>query len=642
MAALDQFGFSVNYRSGRLTVGSPGADFGDSTANYGGVYVLDNADDASVWKPIYTQLPVVDVDLLNSVYSYNKFLGSTQTYFDYIDPLQGKILGVARRNIDYIGAVDPASYNTGPVHNIGTSWGAANVGEIWWDTNTVRFIDANQDNLVYASRRWGQVFPGSVIDIYQWTASDTAPANYTGPGVPLSTVSYTVRSALNDQGIIVTTYYFWVKGITTTAAQYGKTLSPVAIASYILNPISSGLPYIAAINANSVALYNAAGLLSANDTILHVEYDRQVAGGGNDIHTEYEFIGQGKANDFLNPNLYRKYLDSFCGVTTSGAAVPDPLLSPGMRYGLQFRPRQSMFVDRFRALENYISYCNKILAQYPITETRTFNLLNSQEPTPAANSGAWDYQVPNLTILSYQNLNTVPLGYLYLVDSDSGQDGRWTIYEVQATSTPGQRTLALVRVQNYDTPLYWNYIDWYLPGYNNTIQPVATVTNTAGLQTLSLDTAPIGSSVKISNNGQGKFEVYLRVAADPVTGWQRVGLEDGTIAISEVLWNYPAGGFGFDAEVFDAQYFDQEPVIETRYILRAINEELFTGDLLIFRNEALMLMFQFIYTEQASPSWLIKTSYIEVDHVVRGLYPYELYQPDNQTFVEDYLTEVKP
>jgi hypothetical protein len=28
--------------------------------------------------------------------------------------------------------------------------------------------------------------------------------------------------------------------------------------------------------------------------------------------------------------------------------------------------------------------------------------------------------------------------------------------------------------------------------------------------------------------------------------------------------------------------------------------------------------------------------------VVRGLYPYELYQPDNQTFVLDYLTEVKP
>jgi hypothetical protein len=39
---------------------------------------------------------------------------------------------------------------------------------------------------------------------------------------------------------------------------------------------------------------------------------------------------------------------------------------------------------------------------------------------------------------------------------------------------------------------------------------------------------------------------------------------------------------------------------------------------------------------------LVKTSYIEVDHIVRGLLPYELYQPDNQTFVLDYLNEVKP
>ena len=53
-------------------------------------------------------------------------------------------------------------------------------------------------------------------------------------------------------------------------------------------------------------------------------------------------------------------------------------------------------------------------------------------------------------------------------------------------------------------------------------------------------------------------------------------------------------------------------------------------------------MFQFIYSEFTSPSWLVKTSYIDVSHTVRGLYPYELYQPDNQTFVLDYLTEVKP
>jgi hypothetical protein len=495
---------------------------------------------------------------------------------------------------------------------------------------------------VYASRRWGQVFPGSTIDIYQWTASSVAPNAYQGPGTPFSTTGYTVRTNINDQGIIETTYYFWVSGITTTATQYGKTLSPVAIASYILSPRSSGLPYIAALSANAIALYNAANLLSGSDTILHVEYDRQAEGGNNDIHTEFKFIAAGKDTDFLNANLYRKLLDSLCGSNTSGASVPDPLLSPGMQYGVQFSPRQSMFVDRFRALENYLTRANRILAQYPITEIRTFNLLNSAEPVPAAGSGAWNFQVPNLTVLSYQNIDTVPLGYRYLVDTDSTQDGRWSIYQVDAAAIPGQRTLSLYRVQLWDTPLYWNYIDWYQPGYNNSIQPAATVANKAGLQTLSLTTAPVGSSVRVADNGSGKFEVYVRDGIDPVTGWRRVGLQDGTIEFSNVLWDYPAGGFGFDAEVFDGQYFDQAPVIETRNIINAINTELFTGDLLIFRNECLILMFEFIYSEFESPSWLVKTSYIEVDHVIRGLLPYEQYQPDNQTFVIDYLTEVKP
>ena len=642
LSAGDHFGVAVNYRSGRLVVGVPGNDVASSSSNYGSISVLDNPSNSAVWQVVYTQLPSVNIELINSVYTYNKLLGGGQTYFDYIDPLQGKILGVARRNIDYIGAVDPANYNTGSVHNNGTSWGAEHLGQIWWDTNSVRFIDANQDNLTYASRRWGQVFPDSRIDIYQWIASSVAPTNYTGTGIPLSTISYTVRADINDQGLVTTTYYFWVRGITTTATQYGKTLSPTAIAGYILNPLSSGLPYIAALSANAVALYNAANLLSASDTIMHIEYDRQPVGGNDDIHTEYEFIADGRADSFLNPNLYRKLLDSFCGVTGTGALVPDPTLSPGMRYGVQFRPRQSMFGDRFKALENYLTHVNNILAQYPISETRNFSLLNSSEPVPLDNSGAWDFEVPNLTVLSYQNINIVPLGYKYLVLNDSDQQGRWTIYQVAATNIPGQRVLNLIQVQSYDTPLYWNYIDWYLPGYNSTIQPVTTVVNTAGLQTLSLTLAPVGSSVRVSNNGKGNFEIYIRTSIDPVLGWQRVGLQNGTIAFSNVLWDYPAGGFGFDAEVFDSNYYDQDPVVETRYILQSINEQLFTGDLLIYRNQSLMLMFQFIYSEFTSPNWLVKTSYIDVDHVVRGLYPYELYQPDNQTFVLDYLTEVKP
>jgi hypothetical protein len=121
-----------------------------------------------------------------------------------------------------------------------------------------------------------------------------------------------------------------------------------------------------------------------------------------------------------------------------------------------------------------------------------------------------------------------------------------------------------------------------------------------------------------------------------------VGLQDGTIEISATLYDYQLGRFGFDAEVFDAQYFDEYPATETRKIIQAINEQLFVDELLIERNRSLTLMFDFILSELGAPEWLVKTSLIDVNHKIRQLLPFQNYIRDNQTFVADYLQEVKP
>jgi hypothetical protein len=688
----DRFGTAVNYTTGELMVGATGGPVTNtSSGSTGYVVIFKNPENTPAWAPIRVQQPVVDVYGINGVFSYNglqaagvntTITGQYQTFFDFFDPLQGKILGVARSNIDFIGSVDPAQYNQGSVHNNGQAWGSEHIGQMWWDTDTVRFIDPNQDDIVYASRRWGQTFPGSAVDVYQWVESTTTPASYTGSGTPLSATSYTIASRLGQNNIFQTLYYFWVKGITTVATGAGKTLSPVAVASYILDPRSSGLPYIAGLNASTVAIYNAQSLLTANNTILNISFDREITEAVT--HQEFQIITDGDSGSFLNTQLYRKFLDSLCGLDTAGNAVPDPLLSTGMKYGVQFRPRQSMVVDRFTALENYLGRANTVLAQYPISELVSFNLLNSSQPIPESNvtvsagslmigttytilflgttdftavgaasnaigvsfvatgigSGSgtatttiWNAKVANLEILGYQNLNIVPIGYKYLVLSDSSQDGRWTIYTV----TDGPET-TLTQVQSYNTPLYWYYINWYLPGYNSSIAPVAAVQNYGQLSTLSLSTAPVGSSVRVNSNGEGKYEIYLRSTAD---GWTRVGLEDGTIAFKESLWNY-TGNFGFDAQVFDSQYFDETPQIETRYIIRALNEEIYVEELLLERNSSLILMFNYIYSEFIDPAWLIKTSYVNVSHKIRSLLPYQTYLTDNQDFVIDYFQEVKP
>ena len=626
----DQWGTDIDYTTGILLVGSPTGD-----AGYGRVGEFNNPNRLPAWKILHLQQPVVDVALLNSVYMYNKLESQETYFFDFIDPLQGKILGVARQNINFIGPVNPAQYNVGPINNIGNLWGADRVGEIWWDTTNARFLDPNQDDIVYASRRWGQVFPGSSIDVYQWVASSTPPANYAGEGSPLSTTSYSVRAHLNENGTFETVYYFWVTGLTTIAVNKGKTLSTTGIARYIEQPRSSGVAYIAALDASTVAIYNGLQYLSASDTILHVDFSQELSDAN--IHTEFQLIADGNPTSFLADNLYQKLQDSFCGYNQNGAQVPDPFLSPPEQYGVAFSPRQSMFVDRLMALQNYLTRANEILKYLPIVEQRRFILLNSSEPIPAAGSEQYNKVLDNIEQLSYQNLNQVPLGYKYLVLSNSLYNGAWTIYEVVlASNAPGApKVTQLSRIQNFNTKNYWTHIDWYKLGYNSATTPVAQVPNYSSLVTLNV---AVGSSVKVTANAQNKWEIYIKTG----TGWERVGLQDGTIEFDNTLWDYAAGRFGFDAEVYDAQYYDQEPVIETRNIIQAINTELFIDDLAIFKNQLLILMFQFILTEEQAPDWLMKTSLVNVRHDIRALLPFPTYRRDNQDFVSDYLQEVKP
>ena len=270
-----------------------------------------------------------------------------------------------------------------------------------------------------------------------------------------------------------------------------------------------------------MAIYNSSDLIQAQDTILHIEFDRVFT--TSNVHVEYELVPEGRADGWISQGLYRKLQDSFCGVDTFGNRVPDPNLSPAERYGVQFRPRQSMFVDRFVALKNYLTRANSVLALYPTVETKTFVLLNSEEPVPSANSGAWDFEVSNLEILGYQDIYAVALGYTYLVLSDSNNNGLWTIYAVDESQTQaGVRQLVLSRVQNYNTPAYWNTINWYLPGYNPSTKVVAEVASYPALAGL---TEPVGSSVKVTANAQGKWEIYVRT----LTSWERVALQDGTI-----------------------------------------------------------------------------------------------------------------
>jgi len=631
--SLDKYGYSVDYRGSTLLVGVPKSDRDDSSsANFGVVLQFINADKKPAWNQKRIQSPTVDISLFNTVSMYNFVNNTTDVYLDYFDPLQGKMLGVISENIDYIGGIDPASYNNGQYNNNGMRWAEAQVGQLWWDTSVLRYIDPNQNDPVYSSKKWGTLFPGSIARVYSWVISNDTPTNWTGSGVPHSLTSYVSVDQVNQSGFIETVYYFWVSSVTAVNKDASKTLSASSLESYILSPSSSGIAYLAPINNSTIAIYNTQQYLNAQDTILHIEFDKEET--SNRVHVEYELITQDKADSFLDARLYTKFVDSLSGSTAAGQAVPDPLLPEAEKYGIQIRPRQSMFKNRFTALQNYIVASNRILKTMPISETKSFALLNSKEPEP--NASAYDKRLLTYEELGYQNINNVALGYKYLVATDETNSNLWTIYTVQlVTGSTIQRETSLTRVQNFDTTNFWSYIDWYRIGYTTTTRIIAEVQNYSNLA--SLDVAE-GSSAKVLANSDGKWEIYL--LEDSV--WNRVGLEDGTIAISSSIYDYSTSRFGFDAEVFDAQYFDQAPITETRKIIDALNTQLFTGDLLIQRNKLLITMFNYVFSEQTSPDWLDKTSLVDVDHVIRELIPYKTYRQDDQDFVLNYIKEVKP
>ena len=64
-----------------------------------------------------------------------------------------------------------------------------------------------------------------------------------------------------------------------------------------------------------------------------------------------------------NKDLEEKWIDSLIGYDVQGNRIPDTNLPAKQRYGISYRPRQSMFVNRFEALKQTIERINLKLAE---------------------------------------------------------------------------------------------------------------------------------------------------------------------------------------------------------------------------------------------------------------------------------------
>ena len=406
---LESFGYSVDCADSAIIVGSPNYDTVDGTPGKARYFTKSPTVDS--WKTISAQPESVNLNLMKSMALYDPVQNVKISDIDIIDHFKLKVLGIAEQEIKFKTPYDPASYIIGTDEQIvdaDQAWFEANVGSVWWDVSTAKWVWYEQGDVAYRTGNWNQLAEGASIDIYEWVESTLLPSEWSAiadtneglaegvsgqPKHPDDTVyNYKIQINPTTQQVTGTLYYYWVKNKTVLPNSPQRKVSASEVAAMIINPTGFGYPVAALIDADKILAYNFDSVIANDTALLNIQYVKS-RDGLNEIHTEYQLLAEGKAESVLAESLENKWLDSLIGFDTAGNQVPDPNLPAKQKYGIQFRPRQSMFVNRTSALKIVIDRVNTILASKPFTDILSFANLNLVDEVPAESLNLYDQTV---------------------------------------------------------------------------------------------------------------------------------------------------------------------------------------------------------------------------------------------------------
>ena len=408
----DKYGDGFAVSSNTIYIGSP-------TSGYGKIHEFKKDSGASSWTILRSQIDKPDVSKIKRAFLYNKKTNTVVANLDILDPLNGKFLSIAEKEIDFKVFYDPALYTIGDANVVNVdsdvAWTDSYVGKVWWDLRTAKFINSYDSDIVYRNNSWNKLATGASIDIYEWVESSLLPSEWdlladttTGISEGISgksiygDVSYSKKNFYdNISGSIIPTYYFWVKNKQIVPTNSGRKLSCAVISNLIGDPTNQGYQYLALTGTNSFSLSNINGLLETNNIVLSIDYWITEKTDQN-IHTVWKVISNSE-NTKLPENIENKWFDSLCGIDLNNDSVPDISLPVKLLYGIENRPRQSMFVNRINALSEFINKTNEILMKYPIATYKNLNTLKQVDSSPDSILGLYDVVVETENDLSYIN-----------------------------------------------------------------------------------------------------------------------------------------------------------------------------------------------------------------------------------------------
>jgi len=550
-------------------------------------------------RPFRTQEKLINTSLFESASVFNDE-GVELVQLPVYDPFKFILPGLAKQNISYISLRDPARYNvTGDERLFSDiiTFGEAQVGKLWWDLSSTRYVyyeqpksretnptipgfETETDNLIYRRDHWGQLFPGSTVAIYEWTKSPVPPAEYIGSGIPRDVTSYVQISTSNRfTSITETHYYFWVRGSIDLPNVKNRTVAAVDVARLLQNPKGQGFAFFSPIQQtetnNSYMFSNVQEILAYQGDNIQVQY--KLSERDDQEHTQWALFREGDPNSIVTDQFWNKMVDSITGYTeelpingewdngivivpgeSEVLPVPDPTLSEREKYGIKYRPRQSMFVNLQAARKIFVQAANELLKHIPIRD----------------NSPSW-------------------------------ADGI--------------------------TTEFWTYTNWYELGYEDAVPTVVFQTLTQANQALILGNLTKDTIVQVIDGTiDGRYILYVVVQPNPnipVLSLNEIGIENSSIKLLDTMYT------------IINRY---ELSVELRELLNAFRTEVMINEFLVDQNELFFSMVNYVLSEQKTPDWVFKTSYIFIKEDNIPLTQSQLFIPDQIGNIIDYIKDVKP
>lgn len=366
------------------------------------------------WKVLREQPDLVDISTVGRVALIDTLKEEIIDYLDVIDPVKGKIAGIAEQELKYKAAFDPATYSiglAGTIVNTETNWLDEHVGELWWDLSTAKYTWYEQGDEIFRKNNWGRLFPGASIDVYEWVKSDLLPSEWAAqadttkgltnsisgqPKYPDNSVISVKQVFNNVTGAFENVYYFWVKNKVTLPSVKNRRLSSYQVSNYIADPVANGLKFIEILSPDTVAFANVQPLLVGNRINANISTHDY---SSTPTHTEWLLLNERDHTSLPNTLLEKKLFDSLLGHDSLGTVVPSKSLTYRNRYGIGIRPQQTLFKDRLAALRNLISFVNSVLLENRIVGNYSFENLNKVEEIPALLSYEYDAIVEDTAAL---------------------------------------------------------------------------------------------------------------------------------------------------------------------------------------------------------------------------------------------------